>query len=264
MRVIDFNVHLPPAPSLEHELNLQAFDAAASLAVIGDDMQRNGVVNGNLMILDCSFLRRGDGNLVAAAQALGLRCTAMVDPREVGACDLVDAGAKAGIVAIKLHPYLLGLHDGEFPKAVALAEHAAAKGLMIAVDCSYGTRRLYDISGVRLVVALAERVKTPIIALHGGGPRVLDVMSLVLDSSNVYLDTSFSIPYWLGSSVEADFAFAIRKAGPQRCLFGSDRPYIPQQQAIRQTLDFMQRHGFGERDIEQLMSGTAQQLLRLD
>lgn len=261
MRVIDFNVHLPPAPSLEHELDLQAFDAAASLAAIGDEMQRNGVVRGNLMILDCGFLRRGDYALVAFARALGLRCTVMVDPREVDAWNLVDAGAQAGIVAIKLHPYLLGLHDGEIPRAVALAEHAAAKGLMIAVDCSYGTRRLYDISGVRLVVALAERVTTPIVALHGGGPRVLDVMSLVLDSSNVYLETSFSIPYWLGSSVEADYAFAIRKAGAHRCLFGSDRPYIPQQQAIAQTLDFMRRHGFGEREVEQVMSATAQQLL---
>lgn len=261
MRVTDFNVHLPPVPNLEHELDLKAFAAAESLVEIGAEMQRNGVVDGNLMILDSDFLRSGEHALVIKARSLGLRCTVMVDPRDEDAFDLVDTGAQLGIVAVKLHPYLLDLYDRDYPKAYGLAEHAAAKGLMIAIDCSYGTRRMYDISGVRLAIALADRVQTPIIALHGGGPRVLDIMSLVLDSSNVYLDTSFSIPYWLGSSVEMDFAFAIRKIGVRRCLFGSDRPYIPQKDSIEQTLGFMQRHGFGEREQEQMMSDTARQLL---
>lgn len=263
MRITDSNIHLPPVPNLTHELDLTAFDAAKSLMDIGAEMRRTGVDGGNVMILDSAFLRQGDHALVATARNFGMSCTVMVNPRDADACDLIDVGAELGIVAVKLHPYLLKSYDHDFPSAVVLAKHASTRGLHIAIDCSYGTRRMYDISGVRLAITLADCIKTPIIALHGGGTRVLDVMSLVLDSPNVYLDTSFSIPYWLGSSVEADFAFAIRKVGTERCLFGSDRPYIPQQEAIEQTLGFLQRHGFDDQDQAQLMSATARQLLRL-
>ena len=43
-------------------------------------------------------------------------------------------------------------------------------------------------------------VKAPIIALHAGGGKVVEAMSIGLDCKNIYFDTSFSIPFWFGSS----------------------------------------------------------------
>jgi len=260
MRVIDFNIHLPPAPNLDHERDITAFEALASLDRIGDRMRSAGVEAGNLMILDTEFLRREHRKLLSRARDQHLRCTAMIDPREPDAFELVDAGAAVGIAGIKFHPYMLALTDAEFPWALGVAARAAEKGMWIVVDCSYGTRRMYDVSGVRLAIALSEAIRTPIIAVHGGGKLVLDVMSLALDSPNVFLEISFSIPFWLGSSVETDFAFAIRKLGPERCLYGSDHPYVPLDDGIRITTDFLERHAFNTREIETVMMGTAERL----
>ncbi len=260
MRVVDFNIHLPPAPNLVHERDLTAFDAPASLSAIGALMAGHEVAAGNLMILDTGYLRREHDELNRRARALGLKTTVMVDPRDEDAFELVDRAAAAGLSGVKLHPYLLELADRDFPCAAALARHAARLGLWIAIDCSYGTRRMYDISGVRLAIALSEAVETPIIALHGGGKLVLDVMSLAMEAPNVWLDLSFSIPFWCGSSVETDFAFAIRKLGAERCLYGSDHPYVPLDQAIDEVCGFLERHGFADGEIEAIMGGTAQAL----
>jgi len=262
MPIVDFNIHLPPAPNLEHERNLAAFDAAASLSAIGELMTSHEVAAGNLMILDSGYLRGEAPALPRQARKLGLRTTVMLDPRDEDALDLVEKAAALGVSGIKLHPYLLDLVDQDFPSAAALAQQAARHGLWIAVDCSYGTRRMYEVSGVRLAIALSEAVETPIVALHGGGKLVLDVMSLAMDAPNVWLDLSFSIPFWCGSSVEGDFAFAIRKLGAERCLYGSDHPYVPLGQAIGEVRNFLQRHSFTSREIDQIMGATASELFQ--
>jgi predicted TIM-barrel fold metal-dependent hydrolase len=46
-----------------------------------------------------------------------------------------------------------------------------------------------------------------------------------LENPQLYFDSSFTLSYWKGSSVEQDFAFAIKKLGGDRVLFGSDYPY---------------------------------------
>lgn len=262
MRIVDFNIHLPPAPNLAHERNLAAFDAAASLSAIGELMAGHEVVAGNLMILDTGYLRGAAPTIPRQARELGLRTTVILDPRDEDALDLVEKAAALGVGGIKLHPYLLDLVDQDFPQAAALARQASRHGLWIAIDCSYGTRRMYEVSGVRLAIALSEAVETPIVALHGGGKLVLDVMSLAMAAPNVRLDLSFSIPFWCGSSVETDFAFAIRKLGAERCLYGSDHPYVPLGQAIGEVQDFLQRHNFTSREIEQIMGGTASELFQ--
>ncbi|MNY29824.1 Amidohydrolase [compost metagenome] len=184
----------------------------------------------------------------------------MVDPRRPDAFELVEAAAAAGLAGIKFHPYELNLADYDFPQAIAVAQHAAARGLWCAVCCSYGRLHVYDVSGVRLVIALAKSLRSPIIALHGGGRQVLDVMSIAAEAPNILIETSFSLPFWRGSSVEMDFAFAMRKLGAQRWLFGSDHPYMPMRQSREDLLDFLQTYKFSETDVEQIMSGTARAL----
>ena len=183
----------------------------------------------------------------------------MLDPRDVDSKSLIQDNAHL-IDGIKFHPYLLDLQDREFGLACDIANIAAEHGLWVAVDCSYGTLRIYQVSGVRLVIALAEVVQGPIVALHGGGPAVLDLLGVAAVKTNVFLDTSFSIPYWLGSSVEADFAFSIRKLGAARWLFGSDHPYVSMAEAPLVAQSFLRRHGFDLAAIAQVMGHTAEAL----
>ena len=109
------------------------------------------------------------------------------------------------------------MEDNDFGAAVEIAKTAEALGLWIAVDASYGTLNVFNQNGVRLAAAIAKEVKdAPIVLMHLGGRLALEAMAVALAAPNVMLEMSLSIPFWLGSSVEQDFAFAIRQVGAHR------------------------------------------------
>ena len=165
---------------------------------------------------------------------------------------------------IKFHPYFLGLADTDFPLAVDVAQQAEKKGLWVAVCCSYGTKNVFSISGARLIAALSQSVSdTPLIALHGGGKAILDVMSIAFETPNLFLETSFSIPFWVGSSVEADYVFAMRKLGCHRWIYGSDHPFVTMEDGRREIDSFFKRHHFSDIEVEAIISGTAHTQLGL-
>jgi predicted TIM-barrel fold metal-dependent hydrolase len=98
---------------------------------------------------------------------------------------------------------------------------------------------------------------------HGGGAKVLDAMLAADAFPNVLLETSFSLSYWLGSSVETDMAYAMRKLGAHRWLYGSDAPFIPMVTALNDHLRFFERHGFAQCDVEAIMGGNARKYLEV-
>ena len=61
---------------------------------------------------------------------------------------------------------------------------------------------------------------------------------------------SFSIPYYAGSSIEKDLAFAYKKIGANRIIYASDHPYIPHQEALDAAISFCQANGFDSEDQE--------------
>ncbi|MNS45197.1 Amidohydrolase [compost metagenome] len=260
MRIIDFNIHPPLEPNSEQERDTSSYDVSLSLSRIAASMKDCFIDGGNLMVLDVDFLQKEPKSLLSQLKGMGLRCTVMIDPRRDDAFDMVDRAAELGIAGLKYHPYMLNLAPHDHLRAIAVARHAATRGMCIAVDCSYGTLRVFDVNGVRLVAALLQVLQTPVVALHGGGRLVLEVMSLAMEAPHLYIDTSFSVSFWAGSSVEQDFAFAMKKLGCHRWLFGSDHPYVPMGEAVRDTLAFLDRGGFGATEIERVMAGTAEEL----
>lgn len=262
--VIDFTMHLAGERSLNDATDLTRIDPHGRLEKLASEAQAAGIVAGNVMLLDTDLFRRGDNGLVTAILERGLTATAMVDPRDEDAAALLERAAESGCRGLKFHPYLLGLGTSDFPEAIALARHAERLGMWVAVCCSYGTIRVHDISGPRLVAALVRAgITAPVIALHAGGAAVLDVMSIALDAPTVLMETSFSIPYWNGSSVEQDLAFAMRKVGPDRCLYGSDHPHVKIHEAPDHLRRFMELHGFDDADIAKVLTRTARRILSI-
>jgi predicted TIM-barrel fold metal-dependent hydrolase len=133
--------------------------------------------------------------------------------------------------------------------------------MFVMVCCSHGTRALDRHSGVRLAAYLSEQVSCPIVMSHAGGARILDAMLVAAAAPNLYLDTSYSLPYYLGSSVEGDFAFAMRKLGTGRWVYGSDAPFDDLTRSLQVTLEFLDHHGFRAREIEDVLYGTAAGIL---
>lgn len=269
MKIIDFTLHLTPEPgdmSFTKELNTELFDTVDALGEVRQEMEKLHVANGNVMILDKTFLRGNPDPLISETRRAGMKITTLIDPREEDALDLVDQAALSGASGIKFHPYFLHLEDQDFPKAVDVAKRASERGLWVVVCCSYGTKHVYSVSGVRLVAALAQNggVKTPVIGLHGGGKAIIELMSIAYDMPNLLLETSYSLPFWIGSSVETDFVFAMNKLGSGRWIYGSDHPFMPMEKSRNEIFSFFSKHGFSEPDIETIMIENAQKHLSFE
>ena len=86
-------------------------------------------------------------------------------------------------------------------------------------------------------------------------------MLLALDKSNIWLDTSFSLPYYIGSSIEMDYAFAYKKIGLERIVYGSDTPYLNSENAQQIHLEFFQKFNFSDNDVENIMCNNALNLI---
>ncbi len=255
---IDFNVHLPPEGDFAQERDLGLFDPVASLEQTASRLIETGVTTANVMVLDTDLLRRDPQRLLGAIRQLGYRSTFMIDPRDDDAETLVDRAADLGVSGIKFHPYFLRLEEPDYGLAVRLAKRAEMHGLWIAVCNSYGTIDVLRIEPVKLLIAICREVRmVPVVSLHAGGARVLDVMSVAFDCDNLLLETSFSLPFWNESSVEQDFAFAMRKLGPGRWLYGSDHPHVDLAVAQDEMRAFLDRHRFSAAEADRVLSGTA-------
>lgn len=238
--------------------NMASLDVSRRLAGVKAFLQDKGCVRFNAMIMDQRVLE-------SPTRPEWLNdhdtFTLLLDPRPQDAIAKLERAAEWGFRGIKYHPYMQDLDDSTFPAAQTVAAAAENLGLWVAIDCSYGTLKVFEQNGVRLLAAVAEMVKsTPVIALHGGGRLTLEAMSVAIAAPNVIMELSLSIPFWMGSSVEQDLAFAIRNIGVRRCMFSSDHPFIDLDTALAATQTFLEHNGFSDDDQEQIFLRTGEQL----
>jgi predicted TIM-barrel fold metal-dependent hydrolase len=181
----------------------------------------------------------------------------LADFRNREALEHLRAVACEGVRSITFHPYLQDISRDAWPLALAYAREAARLGMSVCVCTAYGSKSIYRVEVLPFATAVADAANCPVVFSHCGGAKVIDAMLVADTYPNVFLETSFSLSYWLGSSVEADMAYAMRKLGPGRWLYGSDAPFVPMAQAIDDHLGFFGRHGFKDADVEAIMGGNA-------
>lgn len=168
---------------------------------------------------------------------------------------------KKGIRSIFFHPYLQNFTRDAWPSAISFAREASRLGMFVCVCTAYGGPKLYRNEVLPFAQLVAEAVKCPVVLVHCGGAKILEAMLIADVYPNIYLETSFTLSYWLGSSVELDIAYAMRKLGVSRWLFGSDAPFVPMDIAISNHLNYFERHRFNESDIEAIMGENAIKML---
>jgi predicted TIM-barrel fold metal-dependent hydrolase len=126
---------------------------------------------------------------------------------------------------VKIHPRFQGvsIDDSRVHEVVAWASEQAVP---LVFDCFPHGDSLDDPSKAPLAFhALARRFPQAIIVLaHAGGYRVLDAFMVAKSNPNVILESSFTLGYFAGSSVEQDLAFAMRCLPEDRAIYGSDYP----------------------------------------
>ena len=106
------------------------------------------------------------------------------------------------------------------------------------------------------------------IMAHMGGHRVLDGYAVALQHPSVYLDLSWLLYLYRGSSVEQDARWAVTRLAPKRQLiFGSDHPSMgnqPIKVSLNEWLRIFEELELDGADVDAITGGTISNLLGLD
>ena len=128
-------------------------------------------------------------------------------------------------VAVKIHPRLSGVSylDQQVAASVTAAADAGLPTLL-STYC-YARGRPGPVGNELDVVAeLLERVNgAPLVPIHGGVLRVLELSGIARAFPNVLLDLSFTLCKCEGSSIDDDLRFLFRRFDRRVCV-GSDSP----------------------------------------
>lgn len=130
--------------------------------------------------------------------------------------------------ALKLHPRL-NRYDPLDPRCIAVLEEIATwkHSLPIWLDTLFYYRGGHlRKTPVDTIHELASRFPSlRFVFLHGGGSWILQVAEAIRDSPNAYLDLSFTLIRYRGSSIATDLRYLV-STFDRRLVFGSDFPEI--------------------------------------
>lgn len=264
MPIIDTHLHLFPSPLIAKEGDWELNDLKNNLFRLSGDLEKRSIDRGLVIILDTDFIKNDAAMLLLKTRQAdypNLLFCFMLDFRAADSFDLLRRAKESGAVAVKIHPRLQKICEDDFATVEKFARAAERMGLFLIVDCAYLSRDLYKYSGIKLVAHLGGAISCPIVMAHAGAPFPLEAFSVASDSKNVFLETSFALSYWKGSSVEQDIAFAVKKLGAGRCLYGSDAPFISLCDSL-QTFDaFSEKYNLSKAEIVDIMYNTANKIL---
>lgn len=166
---------------------------------------------------------------------------------------------------LKLHPRRQGLGVEHTDKVARVVQKAAQLGMPVIFDAfPYGARALRDTT-LELIERTAETVpEASVIIAHMGGHRLFDALTLARSSRNIYFDTSLILTRFKGSSLEQDIFYAIRKLGPERCIYGSDHPDVELGESYVLMQEHLDEHGFSDDEQAEIFGGTIARLIGLD
>ena len=267
-QIFDFNVHLPlkVSDSIDqisiNETEMADEHLCKALEKYSDTFTSLDAIN--FMVFNESLLQDGHRvQFLEDIRSLSVDCylTSLFDFRQPSPLEYLEKLKEAGFSAIKFHSYVQQIRPEDYELAVAIARQAETMGMLICIDAGYGTTGMYRFDNLPLVCAVAEAIhRVPIIVLHSGGTRCFEAMLIAEAKSNVYLETSFTLPYFLGSSIESDLAFVYKKIGADRVLYASDAPYFNIRDARNIARSFFDRHGFRDTELEKIFYQNAKSL----
>lgn len=262
---IDSFVHPTSVASVEALAELRHTDLRCGLADLADALVAHGAAGALVPLFDPLILDHPpavEALRTAAAAPVPLHLGVMLDPRAPGVVDRLDLAVDLGVRFLLVAPLQQRLGAVDSDVVSRLTHAAAARGLFLVVGAAFGTTDLYKFDGVAMAAWLANaHPDVPIVVAHGGGLKVLDAFLVADHADNLLLDTSFSLPYWAGSRVEADFAWAMRKGGVHRWVMGSDHPFVPLGEALAAHDRFFAAHGLTPPEVQAILHDNLAGLL---
>lgn len=196
-------------------------------------------------------------------ESLSIACA--IDFRDEDSIDKLTMDVEEyGVKSLKIHPRLQGIQKEEYPQLVLLARRAKELGIPIIVDGFYWGKNIHAYDGIKCTAYIAERIEPhPIVLAHMGGHRLLEAMLLAKEQRNIFLEVSLTFNYFKGSSLVQDVVYAIKKIGPDRCLYGSDYPDFEMDYSLSEFEKLLYLNSFSEADKENILYKVSGKLFQV-
>ena len=268
--IFDFNIHLPYLNNqdvnkvVEQDLKLNQQEL-----ITGFDYhypQLNKLKGGNFLLFNVELFNNDLSKFTSLVNSKYeyVSLTALIDFRAKNIFDYLEKLSQNKVNAVMVNSYLQKISLKDYDLVIKVFKYASKLGMLLCIDGSYGTSKMFKYDNLKLACAVADMIpSSKIIIIHSGGYRLIEALLLALDKRNVWLDTSFSLPYYKNSSVELDFAYAIKKLNCERVLYGSDHPYIKVEDALKSYYDFFEKYKFKTNEIDLIMNSNALRLLNV-
>lgn len=264
MKIFDFNIHPcclenDTIDLIEFEKNLNILDFKKIFLKNRSNYKTN-FLDCNFMILNTDFFKKKQNlNKIVNSDFKKTLFTALIDYNIENIGQYIENVSDSKIDGIKFHSYIQRIEEKHFNKIVDICIKIENKIKFICIDTSYGSLGLYKYDNLKLAIKILEKIKKiPVILLHSGGSRIIDAMHIAMDTPNVFLETSFSLPFYMNSNIEKDMAFVYKKIGCERVLYGSDFPYVSFKESISQTKEFFNKYDFSDKNIENIFYNNVQ------
>jgi predicted TIM-barrel fold metal-dependent hydrolase/SAM-dependent methyltransferase len=192
----------------------------------------------------------------------------MVNPRESRKKIKEDIDRFAGkkwFRGMKLHPRTQGFTLDERGVSFVL-KCRGLYNLPVTIDClpAFKFTDLDERNFPNAFDRLAkENPATNIIIAHMGGHRLMDAFGVGVSNTNIFLEVSYTFYFYRGSNVENDMAFAMKKLGSKRIIYGSDHPGIGLAEGLAMFGRFCRAHKIDVAGRKDIFGGTISRLIHL-
>ena len=193
--------------------------------------------------------------LIGFASVEPLKGRSAIEQFERAVCDL-------GLRGLKLHPRFQGVSQADAAVVIPLIQKAAALNVPVLIDAFPYGKSVFTTRAVELINNLAEAVPNAnLILAHAGGYQLFEAFVVAKAHRNVYLDISFTIPYFRGTSIVADLGFVIKKMQAERVVYGSDHPEQPVLVTYEETRKVLEGYGLHSSQMDAIFGNTMAALL---
>ena len=262
-KVFDFNFHLPIITSnnvnetIDQDLNLNEDKLNQGLDYYKSYL--NKIKGFNLLLFNTDLFSNSISTFSKCLKNFNnVSMSSLIDFRRHDIYDYIDILVQKNIKAVMVNSYLQKISKRDLSLVLKVLKYCEKKNLIICIDGSYGTSKMLEFDNLKLMCNVAEIIKkSPIVIIHSGGLRIKQVLLLALENHNIYFDTSFSLPFYIDSSLEKDFAFTYKKIGTDRVFYGSDSPYLNFNSAFENHLNFFKKFKFSTSDIDKILYENA-------
>jgi len=262
MKLFDFNIHLPAFKKEVKDLVYSETISTNSDLINRCSFLSDTLSGGNFMIFNSNLFEENNKFIEYTNSNFDIYSyTLLVNFRDKSIFKKLEKAIASGINFIKFHSYHQKITPHDYNIIIKICKFAEKNHIKICLDGSYGSSKMLKYDIIDLICTISDEItKAPIIVLHSGGIKCLEVMLLALEKPNIFLETSFTLPFYIGSSIEKDLAFVYNKIDSNKILYGSDSPYVEFDDSFNKSYSFFKKWGLADK-IEDIFYNNSIKLL---